>query len=84
MFQSQLEESKKRDLHKSALLQEKGITLIEIPYWWNRSYESLLATIHKQRPDLFTEVPQGTPIPLNPPSAKDKKINSIKTCVFLF
>ena len=44
----------------------KGITLIEVPYWWDRKYESLQATVYSQRPDLFIEEPWGTPIPLSP------------------
>jgi hypothetical protein len=45
----------------------KGITLIEVPYWWDRKSESLAATIYSQRPELFTEKPTASPIPLAPP-----------------
>jgi hypothetical protein len=49
--------------------------LIEVPYWWDRKYDSLAATIYSQRPDLFTEKPTGQPIPLNPPSEHQKNKN---------
>jgi ATP-dependent DNA ligase len=41
--------------------------LIEVPYWWDRKYTSLAATICSQRPDLFTEQPLGTPISTTAP-----------------
>jgi hypothetical protein len=73
-----LEDTKLRDSQKLTFLKEKGITLIEVPYWWDRKYDSLQATIYNQRPDLFTENPTGKPIPLSPPSAQEKsKISSI-------
>lgn len=36
-----------------------GITLIPIPFWWDRTLPSLAATIHKYRPDIIpaSEVP---------------------------
>ena len=43
-----------------------GITLIEVPYWWDKTVESLSATIYNARPDLFDSKPQGSPIPSNP------------------
>ena len=52
----------------------KGITLIEIPYWWDRSFESLESTIYSQRPDLFKKPPTSAPIPLFPPYNKPKGI----------
>src|SRR4051812_43605229 len=41
---------------------QEGITLIEVPYWWNFNKESLAATIHNVRPDLISECPQAEPI----------------------
>jgi vancomycin resistance protein YoaR len=43
-----------------------------VPYWWDRKYESLEATVYNQRPDLFTEQPTGKPIPLSAPSDQEK------------
>ena len=45
-----------------------GITLIEVPYWWDRDITSLAATVYNSRPDLFETEPKGTPIPLTCPT----------------
>jgi len=39
------------DHSKKMICQEIGITLIEVPYWWDRTKESLLIIInqHKKR-----------------------------------
>src|SRR5690349_19831418 len=42
-----------RDQEKRLACKKHGITIIEIPYWWNRKKESLLATIHAHRRDLI-------------------------------
>jgi hypothetical protein len=57
-----------RDREKELACKEKGITLIEIPYWWNKEKSSLMATIHKERPDLLTQAIGGEAIPKEPPS----------------
>jgi hypothetical protein len=68
-----------RDKRKSEICKEKGklaeplplklgITLIEIPYWWDRKIDSLAATIYSQRPDVLADIPIGNPIPLSPPT----------------
>jgi hypothetical protein len=44
---------KKTDQFKKEKTKEYGITLIEIPYWWDRSVESLVATIQKHRPGML-------------------------------
>lgn len=49
-----------------------GISLIEVPYWWDGSKSSLMASIHQIRPDLVpsidTEISREfTPIPPSPP-----------------
>jgi hypothetical protein len=41
-----------RDNLKKEACKQLGITLLEIPYWWDQSIESLAATIHKQFPNL--------------------------------
>jgi hypothetical protein len=46
-----------------ATLTSLGITLIEIPYWWDCKIESLAATIHKYKPDLIQQPKNATPIP---------------------
>jgi hypothetical protein len=55
-----------------------GISLIGVPYWWDRKYESLAATIYTQRPDYFLDPPLGKPIPALPPSEYQKKTGDIK------
>jgi hypothetical protein len=47
------ERRKQIDQHKKQLSKDHGITLIEVPFWWNRKSPSLLALINKYRPDLI-------------------------------
>jgi hypothetical protein len=58
-------ETKIRDNNKIQLCEKLGITLIHIPYWWNRNILSLKATIHKKRPDILLSIEdcQILPIP---------------------
>jgi len=42
-----------KDQEKFKECQRQGITLIEIPYWWDRRKESLIATIRLWRPELL-------------------------------
>jgi len=58
-----------RDEEKRRLCKGKGISLIEVPYWWDGQLSSLCATIRKCRP----EIPQiagyeGDAIPATPPT----------------
>jgi hypothetical protein len=47
---------------------EEGITLIEIPYWWDGKKDSLNATIFKHIPHLANpSYATQTPIPLHKP-----------------
>lgn len=69
-------ETKLRDSEKAKLCAQHGITLIQIPYWWNFSNDSLKATIHKYRPDIIQEsqLSEGsTPIPENIEFSHSKK-----------
>ncbi len=43
---------KQNDVEKKKLCLERGITLIEVPYWWDQQTKSLVATIRDQRPDI--------------------------------
>ena len=45
-----------------------GITLIEVPYWWDKKWASLAKTIYNVRPDLFDVQPKGKEISSTPPS----------------
>lgn len=62
-------QTQQRDEEKAKKCQREGITMIIIPYWWDRSKESIKATIHLQRPDLIPHLePNSVPIPSSPPS----------------
>jgi hypothetical protein len=53
-----------RDKEKREKCKEKGITLIEIPYWWDNKLSSLISTIHRERSDLVSDHKSGEPIQL--------------------
>lgn len=58
----------KRDKEKRKICEKEGITLIEIPYWWDKKIPSLATTIQQQRPDLIqNQKEEGEVIPLQPP-----------------
>jgi hypothetical protein len=57
-----------RDKQKREACAAAKITLIEIPYWWNKHKESLLATIHQARPDMVAKPTNAQPIPMTPPN----------------
>jgi len=43
----------RQDEHKRKLCHMLGITLIEVPYWWDFSKNSLAASVQSLRPDLL-------------------------------
>lgn len=49
---SDFTEIEKRDQEKIKELKKEGITLIQVPFWWDGKKESLGSTIHQLRPDL--------------------------------
>eukprot|EP01124_Arcella_intermedia_P028018 TRINITY_DN5608_c0_g1_i1.p1 TRINITY_DN5608_c0_g1~~TRINITY_DN5608_c0_g1_i1.p1 ORF type:complete len:508 (+),score=131.08 TRINITY_DN5608_c0_g1_i1:7-1530(+) len=57
----------KRDEKKKQSCLEKGITLVTVPYWWDRKKESLCATLHQVLPLIFPET-HSLPIPTSLPS----------------
>ncbi len=75
------QEQRQRDIEKKAFCQQLGITLIEVPYWWNHSTDDLKATIFKDRPELIPEeeARRGNPFSEEPPTkvAKHKKSTKI-------
>eukprot|EP01027_Heterolobosea_sp_BB2_P007423 GEZU01011052.1.p2 GENE.GEZU01011052.1~~GEZU01011052.1.p2 ORF type:complete len:114 (-),score=22.70 GEZU01011052.1:113-454(-) len=59
---------RRNDKEKLAACERAGITLIEVPYWWDNTAASIIASIHSVRPDLVSEPPSGaSPIPSEPP-----------------
>ncbi len=60
-----------RDEEKRVACKAQGISLIEVPYWWDFNPDSLQATIHLHRPDLIS-AGKGIPIPDIPPNGFPK------------
>src|SRR5687768_6725856 len=51
---------------------QNGITLIEVPFRWDRTNESLAATIHSVRPELLSQPPNVEPIPKQRPNSNSE------------
>jgi hypothetical protein len=54
------------DKNKREACSMQGITLIEVPYWWDLKLGSLAATIRQQRDDLIVDNVGKNPIPNEP------------------
>ena len=62
---------------------EIGITLVHVPYWWDKKISSLRATIATIRPDIVGQLNKDdVPIPLEPITnrmkAEKRRKNEIK------
>lgn len=55
-----LAEYQSRDAEKHRQAKEKGLTIINVPFWWDWNPESLIATIKHKRPDLLKHLPSTT------------------------
>lgn len=53
---------------KQQQLQQRGVTLLAVPCWWDGSLDAIQRTIHFYRPDLIHHLPNSdvSLIPLNP------------------
>jgi hypothetical protein len=67
-----LQRRKALDEEKKKICNSIGISLIEIPYWWDGSVDSLLATIHHFRPDCVADT-KSSRIPTQVPTARHYK-----------
>ncbi len=59
-----------RDRFKQLVCKNCGIHLIVVPYWWDKTVESVVHTIAAFRPD--TQLPEGDTIPMEIPKQKEK------------
>ncbi len=77
LFFQNLAAQQRRDTEKAEICRKFGLTLIHIPYWWNRTKQSLVATIAMHRPDIFppNTLTTMTPIPDVPPSSTKRNKN---------
>eukprot|EP00026_Physarum_polycephalum_P001914 Phypoly_transcript_01917.p1 GENE.Phypoly_transcript_01917~~Phypoly_transcript_01917.p1 ORF type:complete len:811 (+),score=69.95 Phypoly_transcript_01917:211-2643(+) len=66
-YQHTREYIKSRDSAKQHMAHLNGMTLIQVPCWWNGRLEQIVATICFQRPDIPRLRANGPPISLNPP-----------------
>ncbi len=64
-----------KDKFKERICQAYGITLLVVPFWWDRSMESVAKTLHNRRPDL--RIPEarlkGKEIPMHMPQQQPEK-----------
>jgi len=67
--------TKKRDKNKQVICKYSGITLIIIPFWWDRTIDSIAQTICYARPDIqFTSKYVGAIIPTEMPIQQERAI----------
>mmetsp|Transcript_10344 Transcript_10344/g.42068 ORF Transcript_10344/g.42068 Transcript_10344/m.42068 type:complete len:475 (+) Transcript_10344:14-1438(+) len=60
-FFGPLESIQRRDREKRELCDRAGVSLVVIPYWWDRSEHSLLATIWRDCPRVLQDMRQARP-----------------------
>ena len=68
-----------QDNFKENSCKSLGISLVKIPYWWDRKVSSLAATLCAVRPDLFDIPVVGDVIPISEPSITSKAVVEHKT-----
>jgi hypothetical protein len=62
-----LSTQQRRDQLKRNFASQFGITVISIPFWWDRSSSSLSSTIQYFRPDINLQAKEVPPIPFDIP-----------------
>eukprot|EP00026_Physarum_polycephalum_P002177 Phypoly_transcript_02182.p1 GENE.Phypoly_transcript_02182~~Phypoly_transcript_02182.p1 ORF type:complete len:962 (+),score=179.47 Phypoly_transcript_02182:307-2886(+) len=62
---STLQEYQERDQRKKKIADYRGITIINVPFWWNWDAKSLVASIKGKRPDLLVHVDTRDVAPLS-------------------
>jgi len=67
-----------RDKQRRLACSHLNITYLQVPYWWQRDKESLLAIIHQVRPDIVHHV-LGSPFQY-PKRQGSNEVNVIKYC----
>eukprot|EP01114_Cavostelium_apophysatum_P023178 TRINITY_DN8651_c0_g1_i2.p1 TRINITY_DN8651_c0_g1~~TRINITY_DN8651_c0_g1_i2.p1 ORF type:complete len:204 (+),score=25.24 TRINITY_DN8651_c0_g1_i2:617-1228(+) len=65
---SSSETQRRKDISKATTCEKNGITLIEVPHWWDLRKEPIIGSIKAVRPDLLTEHPKYHPISKGQPS----------------
>jgi hypothetical protein len=66
-FMGNLSVRQRRDQSKLKFASQLGITVISIPFWWDRSPNSLASTIQHYRPDIQIQTKEP-PIPAEMPA----------------
>lgn len=56
-----------RDQEKRIECRRTGITLVEVPFWWDRKRDSLQNSIHLCNKNLIGPIGDGFGIPFDPP-----------------
>jgi hypothetical protein len=66
----------RNDILKRQYALNAGITLVTVPFWWDKSPASLAATIRRSRPDLVQlDHLNGTPIPTKMPEQRNPQFH---------
>lgn len=65
---------KERDDEKRRACLERGITLVEVPFWWDKTKESLQNSIHQANKELIASTGDGSPISKDPPAGFDANV----------
>lgn len=79
------ENRKVKDEAKMKECSERGITLIQIPYWWNRTDAQLIQYIRSYRPDLLLEYNDINPskdLQLYLPKTEEIKLSLMSSMLF--